>query len=85
VIIGWPYSPLYYGARRLVAAGSHTSSTSATWALTAKRAPSGNGSRARPKGGALRVEHAAGVVTTAPSATPQALSELALLCRPNGY
>ena len=91
VIVGWPYSPLYYGAQRLVATGvPYVVDVGDPWALTAKKATA-EWKRipgARREAERFVWEHAAGgVVTTATQrdALRELFPRLALLCRPNGY
>ena len=91
VIVGWPYSPLYYGAQRLVATGvPYVVDIGDPWALTAtkatadwKRVPA----RARDAERFIWEHAAGGVVTTATQedALQRLFPRLALLCRPNGY
>ena len=91
VLIGWPFSPLFWAARRLVAAGvPYVLDVGDPWVLTPKEDTQEWGRLSGRLAGAESYlwEHAAGgVVTTAGQA--EALGalfpRLQLLRRPNGY
>jgi hypothetical protein len=92
LLIGWPFSPLYIAASRLVAAGiPYVVDAGDPWALTAPEPYPGSGlvSRRRARGAEtfLWRHAAAGVVTTRTQASNLRahFPDLNLLVRPNGY
>jgi hypothetical protein len=93
VVIGWPYSPIYLAARRLVAAGvPYVVDVGDPWVVTAKPGDWGHEwGRIRGRAGAAETflwENAAAGVVTAPTQARRLQSlfpNLNLLCRPNGY
>jgi hypothetical protein len=93
VLIGWPYSPIYLAAQRLVSAGvPYVVDVGDPWVVTSKPGDWGRlWGRFRGRAGAAETflwEHAAaGVVTTAMQASRlrSLFPDLNLLCRPNGY
>lgn len=91
LLIGWPFSPLYHAARRLVAAQiPYVVDVGDPWALTGNAPASTRtiaGRRARSAESFLWSNAAGGIVTTeSQAAALHALFPgLSLLSRPNGY
>jgi hypothetical protein len=93
VVIGWPYSPIYLAAKRLVAAGvPYVVDVGDPWVVTAKPGDWGHDwgrvrGRARAAETFLWENAAAGVVTARTQARrlQSSFPDLKLLCRPNGY
>jgi hypothetical protein len=93
LLIGWPFSPIYLAAVRLVAAGvPYAVDVGDPWVVTANPGDWGRvwgrfRGRARAAETFLWENAAAGVVTTATQASRlrSLFPDLNLLCRPNGY
>lgn len=93
LLIGWPYSPIYLAAVRLVAAGvPYAVDVGDPWVVTANPGDWGRlwgrfRGRARAAETFLWENAAAGVVTTPTQASRlrSSFPDLNMLCRPNGY